>query len=988
MTKRTRNTIIISVISAILVLVITAVVVTLVLTLNKVQISYISDANIYHTENETKGEEIQLPADPIREGYNFGGWYHDYGIWEEKLSTDYLVKNYTPNDFNVYAKWVAEKKNTYTISYHINEEIVNTQHYYEGESINILDNESNVYGYDNGGWYYDYNVWELPFEEGKVINEDMDFYAKMINVMATEFDFLSSGDGYIISNYSGSDTSIIVPDKYNYKPIIGIEIDTFSDTIMSISLPDTIIGVTPFLANCTRLQELQLYCTIGDNVGVLFGASNVIDNIDCVPESLTKITYNGEDNNDNESYFDNIKSLTTVCFGNNYRNDEKISEYAYLFTFADCDKLSDFEVPATHERLITIDGVLYSADERVLLRHPNNKTFDINNISSRTSEFARYAFAFNMTIDEVIVTSITEIGDNCFNSSSISSISFLDEVNGPNIAESAFENCLSLKSISFSDSLAIGSNAFEGCVNLDRVNISSINDWCYMRFGIRYSNPLYYAKSLYLNGIHMDEIIIPNDVKWIGSRVFEGCDMSSIVLHDNIESIGDTAFKYCSNLTEVTLPSSLEIVDGWMFEGCINLEYVGLPSTIKIIGTAAFKGCSSLSTIDLPSNLEVLDWYAFSSSGIENIIIPDGVKVINAGAFIDCNNLTNVKLPQNLVSIDRRAFKGCTNLQDIQLSSNLNSIGESAFAGSGIKSIVIPDNVQIIEYSTFEGCTNLQEIQLSANLNSIGTSAFEGSGIKSIVIPDNVQIIEYSTFEGCTNLQEIQLSANLNSIGTSAFEGSGIKSIVIPDNVQMIEYSTFENCTSLTDVVFGSGLQIIENNAFEGCTSLSNLTLGEELQSVNFHAFEGCEQMNRVNIQSIESFCNIAYSDEESNPLYYARNLYLDNKLIKELIIPNGVVAINKYAFFNASLTSIVIPESVVDIGEKILSSSNVIIYAEPSSKPDGWLTNTYDGSWHGYNKVYWYRESKPTATFQDDGYSRGYWRYVNIVGVLTPVIW
>jgi len=45
--------------------------------------------------------------------------------------------------------------------------------------------------------------------------------------------------------------------------------------------------------------------------------------------------------------------------------------------------------------------------------------------------------------------------------------------------------------------------------------------------------------------------------------------------------------------------------------------------------------------------------------------------------------------------------------------------------------------------------------------------------------------------------------------------------------------------------------------------------------------------------------------------------LYLNNKLITDLVIPDGVTSIGQSAFYNCSgLTSVTIPNSVTSIGE------------------------------------------------------------------------
>lgn len=56
------------------------------------------------------------------------------------------------------------------------------------------------------------------------------------------------------------------------------------------------------------------------------------------------------------------------------------------------------------------------------------------------------------------------------------------------------------------------------------------------------------------------DLIIPENVKMIGSRAFACCSkLTSIKLHKGIEYIGYNAFSYCSNVTEMWLPSGLNM---------------------------------------------------------------------------------------------------------------------------------------------------------------------------------------------------------------------------------------------------------------------------------------------------------------------------------------------------------------------------------------------------------------------------------------------
>ena len=63
------------------------------------------------------------------------------------------------------------------------------------------------------------------------------------------------------------------------------------------------------------------------------------------------------------------------------------------------------------------------------------------------------------------------------------------------------------------------------------------------------------------------------------------------------------------------------------------------------------------------------------------------------------------------------------------------------------------------------------------------------------------------------------------------------------------------------------------------------------------------------------AWCKIDFEDWDANPLYYADNLYLNGKLVTDVVIPDGVTKISDYLLSCNSLTSVTIPDSVTSIG-------------------------------------------------------------------------
>ena len=246
-------------------------------------------------------------------------------------------------------------------------------------------------------------------------------------------------------------------------------------------------------------------------------------------------------------YLGDINIPETVTYMNRTRNVTSIRSYTFyhnrnIFSvtiprsitfigqkaFEDCNSLTSvqisditawckivFEEPGTSNPLVHARHIYLNGEEIQDLVIPNN-------ITSITAGAFYGCFGL---ISATIPEGVTEIG------------------------ERVFDNCRNLKTISIPSSVkSIGRYAFDFNERLSAVHISDIAAWCEIDFvGYHWwANPLYYAHHLYVNGVEIKDLVIP----------------------DGVKSIGNFAFGGCSNLTSLTIPNSVSAIGSDAFDGC------------------------------------------------------------------------------------------------------------------------------------------------------------------------------------------------------------------------------------------------------------------------------------------------------------------------------------------------------------------------------------------------------------------------------------
>lgn len=131
-------------------------------------------------------------------------------------------------------------------------------------------------------------------------------------------------------------------------------------------------------------------------------------------------------------------------------------------------------------------------------------------------------------------------------------------------------------------------------------------------------------------------------------------------------------FKYCDNVTSVTIPQGVTSIESGAFYSCDNLKSIVIPEGVTEIGSSTFNYCYRLESVTLPGTLVTIGEFAFSyCESLENIVIPDRVTTIESNAFEYCSSLKSVTIGRSVILILNKAFYGCNNLKSVVNRSNL-----------------------------------------------------------------------------------------------------------------------------------------------------------------------------------------------------------------------------------------------------------------------------------------------------------------------------
>lgn len=475
---------------------------------------------------------------------------------------------------------------------------------------------------------------------------------------------------------------------------------------------------------------------------------------------------------------------------------------------------------------------------------------------------------------------VTAIGDDAFNGSSITSIVLPATIDA--IGNYAFFGCYSLTTCAIPEGVrSIGAYAFAYCGNTSIYIPSTVEDISTVAFHgmpnvgtvtVSADNTHYMAADNVLFDFNQAVLIfyapqkpnthydIPATVSFVMS--FYDCDnLTSVSIPTSVDQL--FGFEYCDGLTEINIPANVSYVgticrnssltainvadgnpyycdiDGVLFDKQATLlksyppAKVGatytIPNTVNTIGWQAFLRCSNLTTAVIPESVETIQNAAFSEASIPSLDIPSSVTYIEYNAFY---NIFNINYTGSATYDEWDPFWGAKHMNlpfYAEDSLYYTSSAKDTVVGCHpyLHSAVLPESVSVIADSAFFNLPQLSSVALPDGLEKIGMMAFAWDhGLTEVTIPHNVKYIGDNAFWWDTNLVVLNFNADSCTTMCIGWHNDG----------QF--YPVFIGCDNLATINIGANVKHIPDFAFSYCGGLmGTLTIPDAVTAIGEYAF-------------------------------------------------------------------------------------------------------------------------------------------------------
>lgn len=270
----------------------------------------------------------------------------------------------------------------------------------------------------------------------------------------------------------------------------------------------------------------------------------------------------------------------------------------------------------------------------------------------------------------------------------------------------------------------------------ESIHITNLDNWLHNTHQSNDSSPLRSGARLYLNGVEVTSITIPNDLTAIPVCFAEGwAALTSVTFHNNITSIGAYAFYGCSGLT-----------------GTLTI-----PSSVTSIGQSAFYGCTGITG---------------------KVTIP---ALVGNGAFTNCSGITEVEILGDFTQASVQPFSGCSALTTITIHGSSYFVSPSAnvLGGNGLTSLTHFYLDDVTKYFALSSGKLWTYSSIPFNNSGGGYVYVNGVAVSDFVGTEGVEVIGTGAFRYVIGVTSVDLPSSVTTICRWAFNNSSIQYVIM-----------------------------------------------------------------------------------------------------------------------------------------------------------------------------------------------------------------
>ena len=764
---------------------------------------------------------------------------------------------------------------------------------------------------------------------------------------------------------------------------IGEHTFSWCSSLLSITIPNNVTSIGHWaFYNCSSLTDI----TISENL------THIGDGAFSGCTAIKSVTWNAKNCKDSPS-FENRSSIQSFTFGENV---EYIPVYLCIgmgslksitipnsvdsighSAFAGCSSLTSVTI-GSRVKSIGSGAFEYSALKSVTLTAPTVEAYcngRTNWLLGHSCTAPRNIQINGKEITEFIIpNSIDSIHDCLFiYCSSLTSVTIPNSVD--NIGEYAFAYCDSLTSITIPESvMSVGASAFHACSSLKSVtwNVKNHTDFEWSKWPFYQESPI-------------QSFNFGENVEHIPAYICYSMDsLKSITISENVNTIGDEAFYSCSALNSVTwnakncsdlssrtfyyspissftFGENVEYIPAYLCYNQDSLRSVTIPNSVDSIGEYAFAYCDSLTSVAIGESVSKVGEYAFSNDFIKTVfstpLLPPAIESNVFGWKVYDNATLHV------LSSDYKTHDVWKQFDNIQVLDTIHS--------DGIRYKVINKSGKLLSESLLTEDSFNQFTRVSV----AGTQTWRYDsqyGAKMSGFQDNVTHTNEDWFispaldlEGCSSatLTFSHAFGPKSSIPTTDSQKAQYTIWVSNDFEGDVNAATW---TELKGMIYGdtgwgfvsSGdITIPTENLKANCRVAWKYTCTTssatwEIKDVSLFATIDTNAKPTLQVINGESPYSgdivipsiVKYMNADLEVSSISNIAFRDCSSLNSVTVENGVTTIEEYAFYNSSLTSISLPNTLTHIGYSAFRGCSSLISI---AIPNGVTTiknNTFSG--------------------------------------------